>query len=132
MTIVTLVHGGSGAAREAAIAALATPVENTVAIIEGLAGAGSALDEGAAESKGVQILRIAPGCPCCTGKLAMRVILNRTLRKNPDRIYLSLAHSDHLAGVIDFLKEDQYRERLEIGTPVDCSVAGTGFANTGY
>ena len=131
MTIVTLVHGGSGAAREAAIAALAEPAENTVAIIEGLAGAGM-LDEGEAGAKGIEVIRIAPGCPCCTGKLAMRVILNRTLRKNPDRIYLGLAHPDHLAGVIDFLKEDQYRERLEIGQPVDCSVAGTGFANTGY
>ncbi len=131
MTIVTLVHGGSGAAREAAIAALAMPDENAVAIIEGLAGAG-APDEGKASANGVEIIRIAPGCPCCTGKLAMRVILNRTLRKNPDRIYLGLAHHDHLAGVIDFLREDQYRERLKIGQPVDCSVAGTGFANTGY
>ena len=131
MTIVTLVYGGNGAARETAIAALAIPPQNAVAIIEGLAGTGK-LDEDRAAAKGLQVLRIAPGCPCCTGKLAMRVILNRTLRKNPDRIYLSLAHSDHLAGVIDFLKEDQYRERLEIGQPVDCSVAGTGFANTGY
>ncbi len=131
MTIVTLVHGGSSVAREEAIATLAIPAENAVAIIEGLAGTGN-LDDGKAAAQGLQVLRIAPGCPCCTGKLAMRVILNRTLRKNPDRIYLSLAHSSHLAGVIDFLEEDQYRERLEIGQPVDCSVAGTGFANTGY
>ncbi len=126
MTIVTLIYGGSSAAREATIAALAVNTQNTVAIIEGLAG------EGATLAKGVPVIRIAPGCPCCTGKLAMRVILNRTLRQGPDRIYLSLAHPDHLSGVINFLEEDQYRERLKIGAPVDCSVAGTGFAEAGY
>lgn len=131
MTLVTLVFGGSSAARQAAIAAHAPPGQSATAIIEGLPST-SSRDGLMPGSNDLQLLHIAPGCPCCTGNLNMRVTLNRTLRKNPGRLYLSLANSEHLSGVINFLQEDQYRERMEIGEPVDCSIPGTGFADAGY
>ncbi len=131
MTIVTLVCGGSSAARENTIAALAIPGRRTAAIIEGLSGTGT-LDGRLAALPDLTLARIAPGCPCCTGKLAMRVTLNRLLRKDPEQLYVSLANNEHLSSVINFLQEDQYRERLEIGETVDCSTTGTGSANTGY
>ncbi len=132
MTRVTLVVGGDGAAREKAIAVSAEPGKRTVALIEGLPS-GSALDD-VTTPNALQVVRIAPGCPCCTGNLSMRVTLNRALRQDPDQLFLSLANREHLANVINFLQEDQYRSRLEIGQTLDCSVSfpGTGFAHTGY
>lgn len=131
MTLVTLVCGGDASLREEKIASLLVPGRRNAVIIEGLAGTGT-LDSGQTPSPDLTIVRIAPGCPCCTGKLTMRVTLNRVLRENPDQLFLSLANNEHLASVIDFLQEDQYRRRMEIGQPVDCSIPGTGFANTGY
>lgn len=131
MTIVTLIHGGNATVREQAIAALAPARHRAAAIIEGIAGAGLPGDM-LASSEQLTVVRIAPGCPCCTGNLMMRVTLHRLLRKNPAQLYLSLANNEHLSAVINFLQEDQYRQRLEIGTPVDCSAAVTGFANTGH
>ncbi len=131
MTIVTLVYGGSSTARENVIASRWIPGRRTAAIIEGLAGAHASQD-GLASLANLTLVRIAPGCPCCTGKLTMRVTLNRVLRENPEQLYLSLANGEHLTSVINFLQEDQYRERLEIGKPIDCSISGTDFADTGY
>ena len=131
MTIVTLVYGGTGTSRQEAIAARMSTGKKTAAIIEGIPGTG-ALDSGLPSSNDLQLVHLAPGCPCCTGQLAMRVTLNRLLRQQPDEIYLSLANTEHLAGVINFLQEDQYRERLNIGEAVDCSTPGTDIADTGY
>lgn len=123
MTTVTLVHGGSGATRERFIAAHIARDESTVVIIEGLAGQG-ALDDLPDASMKPTVVRIAPGCPCCTGKLTMRVTLNRLLREHPAQLFISLAADAHLSGVINFLEEDQYRGRLTLGEPVNCSITG--------
>lgn len=131
MTNVTLVYGGSSAERERAIAAQRSAGGKAVAIIEGLAGAALA-DSALDSTPDLTIVRIAPGCPCCTGKLTMRVTLNRLLREHPEEVYISLANNEHLLGVINFLNEDQYRERLEVTGSVDCSISGTGSTNTGY
>ncbi len=131
MTIVTPVYGGTSKAREAAIAARVTDGIKTAAIIEGFAGIG-VLTDGLAPSTDLQLIHLAAGCLCCTGQLAMRVTLNRLLRNQPDQIYLSLANSEHLTGVINFLKEDQYHRRLKIGKAVDCSIPGTDIAFVPY
>ncbi len=131
MTIVSLVFGGTATSRHEAIAARVSEDKKTAAIIEGIAGTG-ALDSMLPSSNNLQLVHLAPGCPCCTGQLVMRVTLNRLLRQHPDQIYLSLANTEHLTGVINFLQEDQYRERLKIGEAVDCSIPGTDIADTGY
>ena len=123
MTLLTLVHGGSGDAREAAIAALASAPGTgggNAAILEGLAGGNGALQELAASAV-MKVIRVAPGCPCCTGNLTMRITLNRVLREKPARLFLSLADARHKAQVREFLQDAQYREHLELGPELDCS-----------
>ena len=120
MTVATLFYGGSPAIREKAIRAQRLPGRRTAVIIEGLVSL-QASDDSLAPAADLALFRIAPGCPCCTGKLTMRVTLNRVLRENPEHLYISLANGEHLASVIAFLQEDQYRDRLDIGEPVDCS-----------
>ena len=119
MTMVTLVHGGNRLARENAIAAAVQPGRANAAIVEGLMPGDSPL-EALVATAGLQLFRVAPGCPCCTGNLTMRVTLNRLLRQRPDRLYLSLADSSHKDSVKAFLQEEQYQSLLEVVGEVDC------------
>ncbi len=124
MTLVTLVHGGSNDAREAAIATKVSSFAAdghgpSAAILEGLAGGRGALQE-LEESSVMKVIRVAPGCVCCTGNLTMRVTLNRLLREKPAQLYLSLADARHKDKVREFLQEAQYREHLELGPELDC------------
>lgn len=93
MTPLTLVSGGSAAERDAALAAVLTA--DAAVIVEGLTDGSTRLaDAGAA--CGAQIVRIAPGCLCCSGQLVLRVTLNRLLRRPPARLFISLANASHL------------------------------------
>lgn len=113
MTQVTLVTGSSYTAREAAIAAALRPGVSAFAILEGL-------PEGKADSPLQQalppqhVLRIAPGCPCCTGSLTMRVTLNRMLRHAPQHLFIGLADTGHLQQFRDFLRTDPYSRLLTL------------------
>ena len=129
MTQVVLVYGGSGDAREAAIAAKAKSfaagrngdrVNLGTAILEGLAGGDGALQELQASAV-MKVIRVAPGCPCCTGNLTMRITLNRVLRDKPLLLFLAIADASHKAKVREFLQDAQYREHLELGPELDCS-----------
>lgn len=119
MTVLTLVHGGNRLARERAIAAVLQRGRDNAAIVEGLASTDSPLDALASANE-VRLFRVAPGCPCCSGNLTMRVTLNRALRRPPDHLYLSIADTAHKAGVLNFLQEDQYRALLHIADELDC------------
>ena len=118
MTLVSLVTGGSSADRERAIAKAVTAGEPCAAIIEGLPSGDGALDSLASES--IEVVRVAPGCPCCHGNLTVRVTLNRLLRRAPSRLYLSLLSNAHRDQILAFLQEPQYRERLTIGADMRC------------
>lgn len=118
MTLVRLVHGGDAAARERAIANEPLSGLTAVALLEGLA-TGTGLGSGSA----LTVLRIAPGCPCCTGSLTLRVTLNRVLRTPPDILFLSLTDASHLESVQRFLQEEQYCGRLELGPELVCGRA---------
>ncbi len=115
MTLVRLVHGGSPASRERAIAGEIPPASVAVALLEGIA-----TDSGLSSSDTLTVTRIAPGCPCCTGSLTMRVTLNRLLRNPPAILFLSLTDASHLESVKSFLREGQYCGRLELGPDLDC------------
>lgn len=119
MTVVTLVVGGSSAAREQAIAADLDPKVPNAAIIEGLPD-GQALLETSADSLSLEVVRVAPGCPCCTGNLTMRVTLNRLLRRAPARLYLSIANASHQPQIAAFLQETQYQAHLQLGPDLVC------------
>ena len=111
MTPTTLVVGGAYAAREAAIAAALHEGEAAVVILEGLPDGKSTspLQQALAPS---QLIRIAPGCVCCTGSLTMRVTLNRVLRRAPQRLFISLASDAHLAQIRQFLFAPDYLQLL--------------------
>lgn len=92
---LVLVSGGNYAQRETQIAATLkqlAPGQRAAVILEGLPEGATDL----ADLPLVQLQRIAPGCFCCIGNLAMRVTLNRLLRQRPDYLYLSVASATHL------------------------------------
>jgi hypothetical protein len=115
MTLTTLVTGSRASEREAAIAAKTAPGEPTAVILEGLPDGNSPLDA-LRQQAGIQLslVRIAPGCPCCIGNLAMRVTLNRLLRRAPSRLYIGLASSSHLEQVRAFLTQPPYPALLAL------------------
>ncbi|MBJ7314200.1 GTPase [Rugamonas sp. CCM 8940] len=115
----TLVHGGNAGAREAAIAALLRAGAADAVILEGLADGGAALAEAgssaaAAPSPFPHIVRIAPGCLCCSGNLVLRVTLNRVLRLAPAQLYISLANASHLEQLRLWLSDAPYGELLAL------------------
>jgi hypothetical protein len=118
MTLVRLVHGGDAASREQAIVneiPFGTPA---VALLEGIA-----IDTGLIATDALTVIRIAPGCPCCTGNLTLRVTLNRLLRNPPGLLFMSLSDASHLESVQRFLHEEQYCGRLQRGPDLPCGRA---------
>ncbi len=120
MTLLSLVLGGSADDRERAIAADLPAGLACVAIIEGLPSGAAPLNELPPEVS-LDIIRVAPGCPCCTGNLTMRVTLNRALRRSPDRLYLSLSDATHREQVLLFREAPQYLVLVAIGPDLQCA-----------
>jgi hypothetical protein len=120
MTVLSLVLGGSADDRERAIAADLPPGLACAAIIEGLQSGAAPLNE-IPPDVSLEVIRVAPGCPCCTGNLTMRVTLNRVLRRSPARLYLSLSDATHREQVLIFLQAPQYLDLLAIGPDLQCS-----------
>ena len=121
----TLVHGGNAGVREAAIAALLRPGAADAVILEGLADGSGALAElgraspappspSSSPSSFPHIVRIAPGCLCCSGNLVLRVTLNRVLRLAPAQLYISLADASHLEQLRQWLSDAPYGELLAL------------------
>lgn len=121
MTAITLVYGRSSKEREQAIATQLNKTCNNVVIAEGIADASGVLAE-MCEQKILQLFRIAPGCPCCTGNLTMRVTLNRILRQPPQAIYLSLSGNTHLTEIRKFLQDTQYINLLSLTEDINCEM----------
>lgn len=112
---LTLVTGASPAAREQAIhAALASSAGTAAVILEGLADASSPL----APDSHLSVSRIAGACLCCAGNLVLRVTLNRLLRHHPERIYIGMAHGDHLGQLRSWLASPPYDQLLELAPDV--------------
>jgi pimeloyl-ACP methyl ester carboxylesterase len=114
-----LVTGTRAGAREAAIAAALDPDLVTALILEGLPDGTDTLRH-FAHIANIHIARIAPGCLCCTGNLTMRVTLNRMLRHRPERLYISLATSAHLAQIQEFLSRAPYDALLTLTGVLSC------------
>lgn len=117
MTLTTLVSGAQPAARETAIAGAIDRLLQTVVLLEGLPDGNTALAS-APVSPHLHIIRIAPGCLCCTGNLVMRVTLNRILRTPPPRLFISLSASDHLPALRRFLQQAPYDQLLSITSDI--------------
>ena len=112
-TPLTLVSGGRAAGREAAIAQALAPGEPAAVILEGLADGNAILADLAGQASPsssfpLQLLRIAPGCLCCSGNLVLRVTLNRLLRHPPAQLFLSLADATHIEQLRSWLSASPY------------------------
>jgi G3E family GTPase len=112
-TTTVLVTGARASTREAAIAATINP-----AIATGTDPFSLFTDTGK-----FHIARIAPGCPCCTGNLTMRVTLNRMLRHRPATLYIGLATDAHLAQIQEFLSQPPYDALLTLTEVLKCNDA---------
>ncbi|MDK6078577.1 GTPase [Massilia varians] len=118
---VTLVTGPSAGAREAAIASLldaaastSPPVGFSAVILEGLASGSSPIPD----LSSVRLVRLAPGCVCCTGNLVLRVTLNRLLRQGPERLFIGVASSEHLDQLRSWLQAAPYDQLLALNPTV--------------
>ena len=112
-TPLTLVSGARAADREAAIAHALLPQQGAAVILEGLADGNSILADLAEQdspqpSFPLQLLRIAPGCLCCSGNLVLRVTLNRLLRHPPAHLFISLADATHIEQLRTWLTASPY------------------------
>jgi hypothetical protein len=114
---VTLVTGPSAGAREAVIASLldaapptSSPAGFNAIILEGLASGSTPIPD----LSSVRLVRLAPGCVCCTGNLVLRVTLNRLLRQGPERLFIGVASSEHLDQLRSWLQEAPYDQLLAL------------------
>ena len=58
---------------------------------------------------GVRMLRLAPGCVCCSSKLILHTHLSRLMRLNqPDCLILELDSGAHIAQVLEQLSSPQW------------------------
>jgi G3E family GTPase len=80
----------------------------TAIVLEGLAS-GTA---GLVSDPTLALVRIAPGCLCCTGNLVMRVTLNRLLRQHPARLFIGMADAAHLDQLRSWLSCPPYDQLL--------------------
>ncbi len=112
--VTTLVTGASAAIREATIRTMLDAQLSTALILEGLPDGTSTLADLAQANPLLSIIRIAPGCICCTGNLTMRVTLNRILRTHPQRLFISLVSAEHLPSIRQFLLQEPYDKWLSL------------------
>ncbi|WP_353152699.1 GTPase [Herminiimonas fonticola] len=120
MTLTSLVTGGGARKREALIFGHLTANQQTAIILEGLPDGSSELDA-LTDNSLLTIVRIAPGCMCCTGNMIMRVHLNRILRSKPARLYISVANSEHLEQLRLFLTQTPYDTLLTLTGDIACT-----------
>lgn len=115
---VTIVAGGSYAAREEAVLELLRSSDGACAVVlEGLPDGrdliGAACDHLPA-AQCPRVARLPPGCPCCAGNLVIRVTLNRMLRPRPARLLIGIADPSHLPALRDFLTQEPYGALLAL------------------
>jgi G3E family GTPase len=63
----------------------------------------------ARKASGIHLLRLAPGCLCCSSKLILTTQVGRTMRLNrPDLLILELDSSSHVEKVQKLFSEEQW------------------------
>lgn len=61
------------------------------------------------KARGIHVLRLSPGCLCCSSKLVLSTHLARTLRLNqPNVLLVELESQSHPEQVLQLLKEPQW------------------------
>jgi len=110
----TLGVAATEAEREAAIGAwLQAPRAATDPVRRVIIAEGVLFDR--AGPNGVPIIGLAAGCPCCTGSVALRVALGRTLRSTrPEAVLLLLQTAEHLPRLRRMLVHGELGVRFEV------------------
>lgn len=68
------------------------------------------LDQGL-KAAGARVIRLTPGCVCCSSKLIVQTHLSRLMRLNqPDALVLELDGQSHVDQVIEWLGSDQWSD----------------------
>ncbi|WP_334118459.1 GTP-binding protein [Limnobacter sp.] len=63
------------------------------------------------KARGIHVLRLSPGCLCCSSKLVLSTHLARTLRLNqPNVLLVELESQSHPEQVLQLLKEPQWTD----------------------
>ena len=63
------------------------------------------------KARGIHVLRLSPGCLCCSSKLVLTTHLARTLRLNqPNVLLMELESQSHPEQVLKLLKEPQWND----------------------
>jgi hypothetical protein len=151
-TLTTLVFAASASAREAAIHAailhdraqakapapapsstLTPPTTLTpskrqghAVLLEGLPDGSGQLETLLANPDApgdAALIRLAPGCLCCSGNLILRVSLNRLLRRKPARLFIALAATAHIGQLRTQLQTAPYDDWLTLDTDLDADAA---------
>jgi hypothetical protein len=121
-TAVTLIAGGSYAARETAARDLLQTLPAPAGVIlEGLPDGRDLIGAAFAHLPAAQqprVARLPPGCPCCAGNLVVRVTLNRMLRPRPAHLVLGIADPAHRAALRAFLGAAPYDALLALGDDI--------------
>jgi len=65
--------------------------------------------------QGVPLVGLAASCPCCTGAVALRVVLGRTLRRiRPAAVLLLVGSAEHLPRLRRMLEGEGLGVRFEV------------------
>lgn len=119
-TPVNLITGFLGAGKTTAILGLLAtrPAGERWAVLVNEFGKvridASTLEDGT----GGVVVREVSGCICCTGQIAMRVVLTRLLRvTRPDRLLIEPGLG-HLSSIINFLRDAQMMQALDLRATV--------------
>lgn len=111
MISCTLVAGGSGPGRQAAIASRLDPVVPSAVIFEGMHPQHPAFQDPSRPAP-LFVSTIAPDCPCCGAGLVLRVTLDRMIQRRPSTLFISLADVRHLSHLQQYLIVPPYSNLL--------------------
>jgi hypothetical protein len=115
LTRLTIVAGGSYSEREAWITTelqklcAAAEYQKYGVLLEGLPTGSMSLQA----SSHIKLERIAPGCFCCIGQIAMRVTLNRLLRQGLSHLFIAMNDAEHLPALNTSLSSPTYARILQ-------------------
>jgi G3E family GTPase len=118
LTKLTVVAGGSYAEREAWITTALQNLSSDFSddnqkhgvLLEGLPTGSMSLQT----SSQLRVERIAPGCFCCIGQIAMRVTLTRLLRQQLSHLFIAMNELEHLPALQASLSSSVYASFLHL------------------
>lgn len=119
---VHIVTGAPGSGKSALIARLVAADSHWLGLV-------NRLPDGAQRN----LRQLSPGCPCCTGRVVLQIMLARALRQTgATRAFVELADADHAGTLEKLLAESPWnlsmRSARSIVLPHDLAITASEFA----